>query len=278
MEAEKLRMQQQQMAMQQPQQQANSGYNGGNMYVQQEGHGNPPPINPELAATNQKKEEKQPEVEPVMGQDAANEVFAWLSKLKMERYYKTFIDNGYDQLTAIGDIEKEDLKEMGVALGHIRILVAAAVTAPYLNKRVKLKSVSYESFVHEYSKPNKMKGGGMRCVLQHNDKEKREGTVWLFDMLDNGDTLSDFRLKHVKSGSFMRLMGAGKEVDTRSPWKDNQNGQLMLKRISKGVYYIKEIKQERYLRFDRERALGYNKMMCTDKPDKDCRIKLKLVD
>merc|ERR1711971_345521 len=134
-------MQQQQVQQQQPQQQANSGYNGGNMYVQppqedeQEG-GNcaPPSVNPEYTSggypnlQKEEKEEKQPEVEPVMGQDAANEVFAWLSKLKMERYYKTFIDNGYDQLTAIGDIEKEDLKEMGVALGHIRILKVPSST------------------------------------------------------------------------------------------------------------------------------------------------------
>merc|ERR1711971_315206 len=143
-------MQQQQVQQQQPQQQANSGYNGGNMYVQppqedeQEG-GNcaPPSVNPEYTSggypnlQKEEKEEKQPEVEPVMGQDAANEVYQWLSKLKMERYYKTFIDNGYDQLVTIGDIEREDLKEMGVALGHIRIIVAAAVTAPYMNKRVK---------------------------------------------------------------------------------------------------------------------------------------------
>ena len=32
-------------------------------------------------------DEKKPDVEPVMGQDAANEVYQWLSKLKMERYY-----------------------------------------------------------------------------------------------------------------------------------------------------------------------------------------------
>ena len=34
-------------------------------------------------------------MQPVMGMDAANEVYQWLSKLKMERYYKTFIENGY---------------------------------------------------------------------------------------------------------------------------------------------------------------------------------------
>ena len=53
-----------------------------------------------------------------------------------------------DQLNAIGDIEKDDLKEMGVALGHIKIIVAASVTAPYSNKQVKLKSVAYDTFIH----------------------------------------------------------------------------------------------------------------------------------
>merc|ERR1712130_492256 len=235
------------------------------------------PSYPVLNTQNvQVSEEKEPEIVPVMGQDAANEVFQWLSKLKTERYYKTFIENGYDQLTAIGDIEREDLKEMGVALGHIRIIVAAAVTAPDMNKRVKLKSVGMDTFIQEKT-VKKMNDNGMRCILQHSEKENKAGAVWLFEMLDD-DTNSYFRLKHVPTGTFLRMLGTG-SADTRSPWsiaEKNGDGRLMLEKKGKGVYFIK-VQEEMYLRFDEKRALGYNKVECTDKPDKNCRIELKLV-
>merc|ERR1712176_901545 len=99
---------------------------------------------------------------------------------------------------------------------------AAALTAPYMNKRIKLKSV-------------------------------------VFDTLDDEEsgTNSYFRLKHVSSGSYLRIMGDGKSVDTRSPWEKNMC-KLMLEKKGKGVYFIKAVHDEIYLRFEEKRMLGYN--------------------
>eukprot|EP00483_Globobulimina_turgida_P007052 UN07066 len=119
------------------------------------------------------KEEKEAAAIPVMGQDAANEVLRWLTQLKMERYYSTFIENGYDQLESVGEITKEDLKEMGVALGHIKIIVSASITAPFQNRKVRIKSVRYETYLHEYGSPRKYDDGGRRCLLQHNEKKDK---------------------------------------------------------------------------------------------------------
>merc|ERR1712154_482200 len=53
------------------------------------------PVQPVQVVQNVEVEQKQPDiVQPVMGQDAANEVLVWLTKLRMERYYNTFIENG----------------------------------------------------------------------------------------------------------------------------------------------------------------------------------------
>merc|ERR1712157_280277 len=99
--------------------------------------------------------------------------------------------------------------------------------------------------------------------MGHKGKQEKDA-IWLFDMLD-GDT-----------GSFLRMKKPGEaEADTRSPWERNHMGRLMLEKKGKGVYFIKW--EESYLRFEEPRALAYNKVECTDKPDKNCRIELKLV-
>merc|ERR1712176_596460 len=200
MEAEKQRMAQE-MAMQQ--QQLLDAQKKAMEQSQMEGMSNVnPPINPEYAnispvypvLNNEEKhsntndvivDEKESQSVVTMDSAAAGEVYEWLSKLKMERYYKNFVDNGYDQLSLIGDICKDDLKDMGIALGHIKVIMAAALTAPYMNKRIKLKSVGYDTFIHEYGNPIKHGDNGVRCKLQHNEKENKPGTVWLFDMLDD---------------------------------------------------------------------------------------------
>lgn len=147
---------------------------------------------------------------------ANNKVYEWLRKLNMAKYFDKFVENGYDELDSIGGIEKKDLKQMGVSLGHIDVIMAAANIVPFMNEKVKLKSVEYGTFIHEYGNPIKHKNNGIRCKLQHNDKQ---GAVWLFDVFD--DDLSCFRLKHVVSGSYLRILGHEKSVDTRSPWQAN---------------------------------------------------------
>ena len=96
-------------------------------------------------------------------------------------------------------------------------------------------------------------------------------------MLDESGTNSYFRLKHVPTGTFLRFLGEKKPVDTRSPWSQNRSGKLKLEKQGKGVYYIKEVTGELYLRFKEKRALGYNEVEGVEEPDKNCRVELKLV-
>merc|ERR1712154_469254 len=125
----------------------------------------------------------------------------------------------------------EDLKEMGVALGHIKTLVAASVMAPFMNRRVRVQSLHYESFL--VSKKVKEHGDdGRRCILQHT---KKGDEIWLVEPLGNGT----FRLKHEPTGSWLRMEKVEKEADTRSPWTDNVSTRtLQLVHEKKGVYYI----------------------------------------
>ena len=230
-----------------------------------------PVLNQPVIPPDDNKEEA---IVPRQGQEAADEVLAWLQKLKMERYYKTFIENGYDQLESVGEISKEDLKEMGVALGHIKIIVASSVTAPFMNKRVRLKSVSFDTFIHEYGKVKDMGNGGKRCILQHNDKKNKPGAVWVFECVED----QTFRLKHEPSGSFIRLLGEHEEeADTRSPFGSDSTLILEKSETTRGAYFIKCVKSECYLGCDKPRSLGYNKTKQTTKRDNDCRFHLQLV-
>jgi len=210
---------------------------------------------------------------PSKGQDAANEVLTWLTKLNMQRYYQTFIDNGYDQLETVGQISKDDLKEMGVALGHIKIIMASCINAPFANKRVRLKSVNHNTYIHEYGAPRDA-SGGKRCVLQHNDKKTNPGTVWMFEVVED----QVFRLKHQATNTWMRVKKDNTNgTDTRSPLGGFSDLVLEKHEKDKGVFYIKEVKQELYVRCERPRSLGRNLVSFTSEKMPECRIQIQVV-
>ena len=68
-------------------------------------------------------------------------------------------------------------------------------------------------------------------------------------------------------------------MDTRSPWDKNENGLLVIEKDEnlKGVYYIKEVKGELYVKFDEPPLFGYSKVIGSGKRDARCRIEFKLV-
>eukprot|EP01083_Nonionella_stella_P253166 871414_1 len=294
MELEKQQMEQQMqqnMALQQQeldaqrqlmeqQQQMMSNVSSASIPTQQEGVN--APVNPfygnvdtldgaiSYPVLNQAVEEKEaaPVMMPVQGQEAANAVYLWLHKLGMERYYKTFIENGYDVLDSVGEISREDLKEMGVALGHIKTIVRASLTAPFVNRKLRVKCMRYGTYLNQHDFKNKN-----RCVLQHSENENKPGSVWLFELLDD----NVFTLKHVQTATFLRIIQEDGAVDTRSPLDQHSKMILEKHENSKGIYYIKESVQENYVKFDEPRTFGYNKVEATKKRDASCRMALELI-
>merc|ERR1719300_200631 len=198
-------------------------------------------------------EEKEPAPVPTMGQENADNVKTWLTTLNMDRYYDSFIKNGYDTLDRVGEITPNDLKETGVALGHIKTITRASALAPFQNKKVKIQSMHYESYLVE--KTVKQHDNGKRCILKHTSKDDNAG-CWLFEVLDMGT----FRLKHLPTGSWLRLQKAESEAHTRSPFVE-KNSTLQLIREQKGVYFIKRAEEECYLRFAEPSTFGYDKVM-----------------
>merc|ERR1712113_243964 len=126
----------------------------------------------------------------------------------------------------------------------IKIIMHSCVTAPFMNKRVKLRCVSYQTYIHEYGKPKDM-GNGKRCILQHNDKHNKPGNIWVFENTQD----QKFRLKHEPTGSWLRSMGAEHgECDTRSPFEEKNSTFVLEKEEgSQGIYYIKNERNNCYL-------------------------------
>ncbi len=54
----------------------------------------------------------------------AHDVGEWLEGLELGKYAEAFVENGVD-LRALPHLSEDDLKELGVLLGHRRILLAA---------------------------------------------------------------------------------------------------------------------------------------------------------
>jgi len=215
-------------------------------------------------------EEKEVEPVPTMGVENANKVKFWLSAYNMERYYNMFIKNGFDTLERVGDITGDDLKEMGVALGHIKTIVAASAMAPYQNRKVRIQSVQYETFLMD--KEVKDHGKDKRCKLKHS-KKKEEANCWLFEVLGNGT----FRLKHIPTKSWLRMIGQEGAVDTRSPFTED-NSSMQLIRQSKGVYFIKRaMGEDAYLRFAEPSTFGSNAVEIVKIPMNVCRVRITCV-
>ena len=221
----------------------------------------------EVPAPEEKKEE---EPVPTMGMENANKVKQWLSAMNMERYYNSFIKNGYDTLERVGEISGDDLKEMGVALGHIKTIVDASAMAPFQNQRVRIQSVHYETYLME----NEVKSHGddKRCKLKHS-KKKDGANCWLFEVIGNGT----FRLKHIKTKSWLRMIKVDGSVDTRSPFSEDVSA-LRLIREKKGVYFIKRANgDDAYLRFAEPSTFGANKVEVVNQPMNVGRVRITCV-
>ena len=62
------------------------------------------------------------------------EVVEWLNMLSFHEYIDNFIQNGYDRFDAIYKMEKEDLKDIGVKMGHIKVILQAIETEKKRNE------------------------------------------------------------------------------------------------------------------------------------------------
>jgi hypothetical protein len=180
-----------------------------------------------------------------------DEVRQWLATLNMQGYADTFIENGYDTLEAISDISRDDLKDMGVKLGHIKLILASSINANFLNKNVRLKNVHFETYVSNYGPPEKLDEGA-RCHLQHNEKGDKPGCLFAFEILDG----AVFRLRHIESGTFLKFRDD--LIVGRSPYeKTGGLSQLVLEKAEqRGIYYIKCVKNGLYLQCEVPRQFG----------------------
>jgi len=208
-------------------------------------------------------EEKEPEPVPTMGQEQAGKVKEWLAALNMDRYYGHFIKNGYDTLERVGTITAENLKEMGCALGHIETIMAASVLAPFQDKMVRIQSMQYGTWLVERERAT-----DSRCKLEH-AKSGEGARCWMVEVLENGT----FKLKHVPSKTYLRMIKVEGDVDTRSPFV-GKNSTLRLVREKEGVYFIKRADEDCYLRFEEPRMVGRNKVVAVSMPMNVGRIRI----
>ncbi len=61
----------------------------------------------------------------------ADEVRAWLASLKLEQYASSFIENGYDDLSALADMDDKDLDTLGITrAGHRKRILVSGTLVP----------------------------------------------------------------------------------------------------------------------------------------------------
>jgi len=52
-----------------------------------------------------------------------NEVKEWLKTLSLSEYYDNFINNGYDRMDIITDLNEQDLEKLNIKIGHVKIIL-----------------------------------------------------------------------------------------------------------------------------------------------------------
>jgi len=79
--------------------------------------------------------------------EEASPVGQWLKSLNLNQYADVFIKNGFDQLKNVGNITESDLKQMNVALGHIKTILIAAQHVTYIGHTISIRGTRWKVFL-----------------------------------------------------------------------------------------------------------------------------------
>jgi len=158
---------------------------------------------------------------------------------------------------------------MTVKLGHRKLLLAAAVTAQFAGRMVKVQSARHGTWLHEYGKADREKGT-TKVTLQHTEKKDKNGNWWLFE------TLSDnrCRLQHIETGAYLKLTKHDEEARAVAPYGTRQEMVLEKAENQKGVYYVREQLGDLYLKFNAASTFGYNKVEAFERRTIECGVRL----
>jgi len=63
--------------------------------------------------------------EMVLKQKWREQVRAWFKQMVLSEYSDLFIENGYDRLDVIVELTDEELKQLGVKSGHVKVILKA---------------------------------------------------------------------------------------------------------------------------------------------------------
>ncbi|ETO14188.1 hypothetical protein RFI_23181 [Reticulomyxa filosa] len=63
--------------------------------------------------------------EMILKQQWREDVRNWFKQLALSEYADLFLDNGYDRLDVIVEINEEELKQLGIKAGHIKVITKA---------------------------------------------------------------------------------------------------------------------------------------------------------
>jgi len=210
--------------------------------------------------------EKQMEVQAeVKRSPEALEVVQWLEKLGVGQYADAFIRNGFDRMDSIYKIEENDLKSMGVALGHIKIILGASGNAQYLGKTIVLRST--HGYFLTAEKPS-----GKEGKFDHHDK--REGAALLV-VKDLGANKIGIECKQF--GTYMHVPPPDSGLHVRHGPLDPNNTELCFVNINKpGWIAIKCVSNGAFLALEEKKIFGRS-IVTTYDLGKDTSIEIMIL-
>jgi len=122
---------------------------------------------------------------------------AWLESLQMSQYFSVFLQNGFDRVSSVGVITEGDLERMNISLGHRKLLLGAAHLAPFVGKKIALRSMNYNTHVCGNKLDNKK--DAIADLGAH--KSLDDECVWQCTQIGAGK----MTLTNAKHGGYLRM-------------------------------------------------------------------------
>jgi len=141
-------------------------------------------------------------------EDKDSPVGKWLDSINMGQYTEVFFKNGFDQLENVGNITEEDLKQMKVALGHIKIILSSSKHVNYIGKIISIRGIQWQLF--------------LRAVPVH--KNHDHGELSSEDKIEN---LSKWKVIELPHGKIALENIQEKGFYLSLPNKDNEDAKII---------------------------------------------------
>jgi len=203
-------------------------------------------------------------------QEMQTPVGQWLKSLNLSQYTDVFIKNGFDQLSNVGNITENDLKQMNVELGHVKTILNAAQHVLFVGHIVSIRGIRWQLFL-------KAKAIGKHDHGEATSEDKLDGfSKWKVIELPNGK----IALENVQEPNcYLSLPNKDNEqVRIQTHIQDWETLQIERHPQDASKYVLKCPTNATYLAINESKFIGANPVHAVFNPKDESKIDIEILE